>query len=221
MKAALLFLVLAPSFQCIEALTFRFRCRATGPPKQEPYYFGFISDGSKVAGNDGVWSEWRDYVAQDQSDARVTEEIAPGVLKIRMYVSNVDPARITPVEMEVEKENGNVVSFDFRLFSGSLGLVVTCADAVSCGSYSPVFFSAAQYEGYRYFAKMPNATTPPRKFPVVGRFIGYTGDLNEWEAGSLALKNTGYNVLHLPAERALGEMTKGWGMQRFMHAVYR
>ena len=112
------------------------------------------------------------------------------------------------------------MTLQYRLFGGSLGLFVSCADTVSCGSYKPVFFTSAQYERFRYFLKMPNATTPPRRFPVAGRFIGASSDLTEWHNGCRALRQTGFNVLHLPATRALGEMLDDWGDTRFMNGVY-
>ena len=120
-------------------LTFTFRCKADLPPVVEPFYFGFISAGSKASGVVDEWSPWRSFVAQDLGDSRVSEEIAPGVFKLRLYVSNVNPTYATPVHMQIIKQNGANVTLHSELISGTFGLFVTCADVVSCGAFAPVY----------------------------------------------------------------------------------
>jgi hypothetical protein len=201
------------------ALTFSFRCKADLPPVVEPFYFGFISANSKAAGVVNEWSPWRTFAAQDLADSRVSEEIAPGVFKLRLYVSNVDPTRVTPVHMQIVKQSGSNITLHSDLIGGTFGLFVSCADTVSCGAFAPVYFTYAQYEKFRYFDRMPTAKTPPIKFPLIGRFIGGSGGLDEWRGGVAALRRTGYTIIHLPATNGLGALPREFGDERFGDGV--
>lgn len=191
------------------AFTFQFRCLATVPPlPTKTLYFGFQSAASQSAAVVNEWTDWRDYELTDFNSAQVTKEIADGVYALTMFVSNVNTAVLTPVSCQIIKPNGNNVTLSGTLFKGNFGMFVTCADTdepLSCGVTNPVFFTTAQYEYYRFFipSKMPIAITPPVNFPIIGRFIGSTGTVEEWGGGCQSLRGTGYTILHMPSQGSL------------------
>jgi len=70
----------------------------------------------------------------------------------------------------------------------------------------PTFWTVAQYNEWHYFQHFPNATTPPLRFPAVGRFIGSSDNADEWAGGISALLRTGFTGVALPATKPLGTL---------------
>eukprot|EP01079_Euglenida_sp_SAG-EU17-18_P003689 gene3689-685_t len=61
---------------------------------------------------------------------------------------------------------------------------------------NPVFWSVAQYHQWHYFLNFPNASTPPRRYPAIARFIGSSHNLDEWTGGIDAMLRTVPIFLH-------------------------
>ena len=72
-----------------------------------------------------------------------------------------------------------LVTLHARLFGNSMGIFVTEIGHPD----GPVFWTVRQYNAWKYFRLMPNATSPPRRLPVVTRFIGASDDADEWREG--------------------------------------
>ena len=207
-------------------LTFQFRCRATPiTPRSSRDHpaagsgggenasgknvsFGFFSAASKISAPAGAWSSMGSFTAQDSAHAQ--EPFPPYPIKLlhlTVTVPGLSAAALTEVDVEVENSAGVKVVLHARLFGPSMGIMVTEIGKPD----GPIYWTVRQYNHWKYFRHFPNATTPPTKFEVVGRFIGSSDDLDEWAEGITALVRTGFRGVALPAEAPLGTLMQHTG----------
>jgi len=214
--------------------TFRFRCRASAtgsgslssspssPSSQEVpqrYQFAISTAASRVEASAAEWSGWGNFTRADAARAKAAFPGWP-ILLATLHVSAVSELvsgsthgvngstahrrmsspPLTAVDVEMVREGGT--QLHARLFGSELGIMLTEVDQPS----GPVFWTVRQFNRWKYFDHFGNASTPPVRFPAVGRFIGSSDDVDEWGDGIAALLRTGFSGVALPATKPLGSV---------------